>query len=252
MRCLIFVCLAASLAVPSLALGGSAGNPASTVGRENFGVTLEMENQIKNVDEVPASSKRFLTKMIWGAADRLDLYARLGASDLEIEVPGAQDYHGKRGMTWGGGARFAVAELPAYSISAYADLQFLSFYTDGVVWRASEEDAYLEKFADRYKWNEWQMSFVAVWSRPIFRPYLGLGITGASGNVTKDVYWVTATEETYQGQSYEEFSTGAVPELIMGIDFALGGTGTLSGEIRYSDDGDVSFFVGASELLHLK
>jgi len=252
MRCLILACLAASLAVPSLALGGSSGNPASTVGRENFGASVELESQIKNVDEVPASSTRYLVKLIWGAADRLDLYAKLGASDLQVDAPGAQDYDGKRGMTWGGGARLAVYELPEYSISSYADLQFISFFTDGVVWRSGEEDAYLEKFDDRYKWNEWQASFIAVWNHQVFSPYLGLGLTGASGNVTKDVYWVTGTEQTYKGGCNQEFETGVVPELIVGMDFGLGGTGTLSGEIRYSDDGDISFFVGASELLHLK
>jgi len=252
MRRLFLVCLAASLAVPSLALGGSAGNPASTVGRENFGLTLEMESQAKSVDGDLATSTRFLTKIVWGATDRFDIYARLGASDLEVEVPGMQNYEGERGMTWGGGIRLAVAEFPQHGIATYVDGQFLTFYTDGVVFRAFEGEGYLERYSDRYKWNEVQFSFVAAWQRDVFRPYVGLGITTVSGNVTKDVYRMTGGGEDYYGQVFEEFGQDVVPELIVGLDVPLGGTGTLSGEVRYSDSDEVSFFIGASELLRLK
>jgi len=246
MKCLIIASLAVGLVLPAVASAGSAANPASNVGKENFGFAFEIENQVKNLDQDQATSKRWLGKIIWGPTDRLDLYARLGASDLKVGVDGARDYEGKRGMTWGGGARYLVAEVPEPKVKTYIDAQMLSFYTKGDVWR--DFDGYSEKYADRYKWNELQLSFFGVWERDFFSPYVGFGITTIFGRVTKDVYRISGGVEDLYGQDAYDFREDAIPEMILGVDIGLGGTGNLSAELRYSDQEDISFFVGASEL----
>ncbi|MFH1220154.1 MAG: hypothetical protein V1694_06835 [Candidatus Eisenbacteria bacterium] len=252
MRCLIIASIAATLLVPSLALGGSAGNPASNVGKENFGCSFEIENQVKSVDQDLTTSKRWLGKLTWGAADRIDIYAKLGASDLRVDVASTQDYEGKRGMTWGGGARCMVAEIERPKIATYMDLQMLSFHTKGTVWKSFESDGYVERYDNRYKWNEVQFSFVAVWQREIFTPYVGFGITNVFGNVEKTVYRISGNVGEFYAHQTNDFREDAIPELILGVDFGVGGTGHLSGEIRYSEEEDISFFVGASELWRLK
>jgi hypothetical protein len=163
-----------------------------------------------------------------------------------------QDYEGKRGMTWGGGARLLVAEVPRPSLTAFVDVQMLSFYTRGTVWRSFAEEPYIERYDDRYKWNELQLSLVAVWQHEVFKPYAGFGLTNVFGNVTKNVYRIVGSEEEFYTRVEDNFGQDAIPELILGMDFGIGGTATVSGEIRYSDEGDVSFCVGASELWHLK
>jgi hypothetical protein len=58
--------------------------------------------------------------------------------------------------------------------------------------------------------------------------------------------------EPARDQAYD-FREDAVPELILGTDIDLGGTGHLSGELRYDlDEENISFFIGVSELLRLK
>src|SRR5512137_1994255 len=123
MRCLIVASLAVGLVLPAVASAGSAANPALTVGRENFGFSFEIEKQKKDLDGDLATSTRWLGKAIWGVTDKLDLYARLGASDLTIPVAGGPDFHGKRGMTWGGGGRYMVAEVPKPAVKTYLDIQ---------------------------------------------------------------------------------------------------------------------------------
>jgi len=250
MRYAITAGLLVGLIFPAVASSGGAGNPASNVGRENFGFTFELENQVKNLGTDQATSKRMLGKAIWGATDKLDVYAKFGASDLKVAVVDARDYKGKRGMTWGAGARYLVGQMP-HKINAFLDIQALSFYTKGTVSRDFEE-GYSEKYADRYKWNEVQISCFGVWQRDFFSPYVGIGITNIFGRVTKDVYRTSGGVEDLYTQDAYNFREDAIPEMILGVDFGLGGTGRVSGELRYSEDEDISFFLGASELWLVK
>jgi hypothetical protein len=248
MRCAIIAGLLVGLIFPAVASSGGAANPASNVGRENFGFTFELENQVKKLGTDQATSKRMLGKAVWGATDKLDVYAKLGASDLKVAVVDARDFRGKRGMTWGAGARYLVGQMP-HGINAFVDVQALSFSTRGTVSRDFEE-GYSERYADKYKWNEVQISCFGVWQRDVFSPYVGIGLTNIFGRVTKDVYR-TGVEGVLDHDAYN-FREDAIPEMILGVDFGLGGTGRLSGELRYSEDEDISFFLGASELWLVK
>jgi len=250
MRLLIISVFAAGLIVPTLALGSGVANPASAVGKENFGFTFEYEMQKKNVDDDRATSQRGLGKFIWGVTDRVEVYAKLGASNLKVVVADAQDYEGKRAMTWGGGLRAGLMSVERPKIRTYVDVQMLSFFTKGAVWRDSEGDTY--KYSDRYKWNEVQISIVGVWERAIFMPYMGLGISNIFGNVSKDVYRVTGSFEKLIKHDAHDFREDAIPELMLGMDVGLGGTGRLNCEMRYSVDEDVSFSIGVSELWRVK
>ena len=53
MKRLMAVGLAVMLTVPSLVWAAGSGNPAFTVGKENYGIALEAENQIKRVHNWP-------------------------------------------------------------------------------------------------------------------------------------------------------------------------------------------------------
>ena len=48
MRRLIAIGLTATILIPALVWAGGAGNPAVTVGKDNYGVTLEAEEQVKD------------------------------------------------------------------------------------------------------------------------------------------------------------------------------------------------------------
>ena len=248
MRYAIIVGLAVGLVLPSLASAGSAANPASTVGRENFGFAFEIENQVKNVDRDQTASKRWLGKVIWGATDRLDIYAKLGASDLKIGTDD-QVFEGKRGMTWGGGGRLLIGTIEQPNLAAYLDAQMISFHTAADFRGVGDAGPY--RAYERYKWNELQFSLFGIWRHEVFAPYLGVGVTHLFGNVKKEVY-VNEVRRDDLDQAYD-FAEDAIPEIILGMDLDLGGTGRLSGEIRYDlDEENISFFVGASELLRVK
>jgi hypothetical protein len=65
------------------------------------------------------------------------------------------------------------------------------------------------------------------------------------GHVDREIRSEIQTEIEKSGNDFREYG---IPELIMGTDISLGGTGRLSAEIRLSDDSDVSYFIGVSEL----
>jgi hypothetical protein len=251
MRRLILACATVALIVPALAWAGGAGNPAATIGKDNFGVSIEAEEQVKWIEDDLVKSRRFVGKIIWGAMDNLDLYARLGASDLRVKTAGYPEFDSPpRNMTWGGGARYGRACPCAPKLIAYADLQMLSFHstsTIGIEKTSQGGDSYTDEYYARYKYNEIQLSIVTSWQRDIFQPYIGLGITHIYGHVDREVYSEVGEGVDRDGHDFRE---DAIPELILGVDAGLGGTGRVSGEMRLSNESDISFFIGVSELLH--
>ncbi|MFH1312804.1 MAG: hypothetical protein ABIJ00_06210 [Candidatus Eisenbacteria bacterium] len=249
MRRLIATGLAATLLIPALVWAGGAGNPAVTVGKDNYGVTLEAEEQVKMVDEDLVKSRRFVGKLIWGAMDNLDLYARLGASDLRVAADGPDFETPAQNMTWGGGARCGIWEVSKPEIAAYVDLQMLSFTSDNTVKIERPDgwgDTYTEEYYTRYKYNEIQLSVIANWRHEYFSPYIGFGLTHIFGHV--DRRGTSESGEVWKDGN--DFREDAVPELILGVNCHLGGTGRVSGEMRLSNESDISFFIGLSEILH--
>jgi hypothetical protein len=245
--------LAASFIVPTLCWAAGAGNPAVTIGKENYGLIAEGEEQIKRIDGDVMRSRRYLAKFIWGATDKLDLYTKLGASDLR--VAGHSDFPdfetSPRNMTWGGGAKYTLASLDQPMMTAYLDLQMLAFSAESSVdiiktiegegW----QDTYSEQHDAGYKYREIQFSFITVWHHNVFAPYAGFGLTNVFGHVDREVASELSSEVSKLSNDFREY---AIPELIMGMDIDLGGTGKVSAEIRLSDDSDISYFIGLSEL----
>lgn len=249
MRLVILACLTAALVLPSLATAAGVGNPASLVGRENYGFTMEVENQKKEVEGDPVESKRYLGKIIWGFRDNIDLYARLGVSDLRVRASGSPVFNGSEGMTYGGGATIRVMEIDAPHMMVLFNVQALSYYSEGevVVPMRLDGDYWVERYDNRYRWNELQFSVVATWEHDTWEPYMGISLTNAFGEVRKDLYQITGDGQEFMGTDSNEFSEDAIAELVLGMDVGLGGTGRLSGEIRIGEK-DLSFVVGLSEL----
>jgi hypothetical protein len=183
--------------------------------------------------------------------DNLDLYARLGASDLRVKTPGKTQFEvPPRNMTWGGGARYAIANPYGPTLSTYADLQMLTFYSENTVAIAETDwsgDGYIDEHYARYKYNEIQASLVISWQHDLFQPYIGFGLTNIFGHVDRVHYSGAGLGVTREGHDFRE---DAIPELILGMDGNLGGTARVSAEIRLSNESDISFFIGVSELLH--
>jgi hypothetical protein len=248
MKRITLIGLVLSLMIPSLIWAAGAGDPAVTIGGDKYGIVLEGEEQIKRIDGDLLKSRRYVGKIVWGATDKLDLYVRLGVSDLRIEDPDHPDFEtSPRNMTWGGGARYFVAGLKEPKLTAYVDLQMLAFIAKSSVdvERVFGSDIYLERYWARYKYNEIQFSFVTTWNREVFTPYAGFGLTNVFGHVDREL---DSEIETGIIKSSNDFREYAIPELILGTDVGLGGTGRLSAEIRLSSDSDVSYFIGVSEL----
>jgi hypothetical protein len=249
MRLVILAGLTATLVLPSLAMAAGVGNPASLVGRENYGFTMEVENQKKEVEGDPVESRRYLGRIIWGFRDNIDLYARLGVSDLCVRAAGSPVFNGSEGMTYGGGATVRLMEIDSPHMMVLFNIQALSYYSEGevVVPMSLGGDYWVERYDNRYKWNELQFSAFTTWERETWEPYIGLSITNAFGEVTKDLYRITESGQEFLGTDGNEFSEDAIAELVLGVDVGLGGTGRLSGELRIGEK-DLSFVVGLSEL----
>jgi hypothetical protein len=62
------------------------------------------------------------------------------------------------------------------------------------------------------------------------------------------MYRITEDGQSFVGTESNDFSEDAIAELVLGMDFGIGGTGRLSGELRIGGK-DLSFVVGLSELL---
>jgi hypothetical protein len=254
MKRVVLICtLAAALFIPSLGWAAGAGNPAATIGKENYGLIAEGEEQIKRIDGDVMSSRRYLAKFIWGTTDRLDLYAKLGASGLR--VAGQSDFPdfdtAPRSMTWGGGGKYILATLDEPVMTAYIDLQMLAFSAESsidivkTVGGEGWQDSYTEQHDARYKYREIQFSLITTWHHDVFAPYGGFGLTNVFGHVDREVASELSPQISKHGNDFREY---AIPELILGMDISLGGTGKLSAEIRLSDDSDISYFIGLSEL----
>jgi hypothetical protein len=249
-RVVLTLMLVATFVIPTVGWAAGAGNPATNVGKENYGLVAEGEEQIKRIDGDEMRSRRYIGKFIWGATDRLDLYAKLGASDLRVnghsEFP---DFDTPaRSMTWGGGAKYMVARLAEPELIAYLDLQMLAFSAESsmdIEKTTDQGETYTEYHKTGYDYREIQFSFVTTWHHDVFAPYCGFGLTNLFGHVNRAV-----SSEVGSGTYANDFRESAVPELILGMDLALGGTGRLSAEIRLSDDSDISYFIGLSELKH--
>jgi hypothetical protein len=249
MRLTFLTILAVSLVLPSLAAAGGAGVPASLVGHENYGFTAEIENQKKEIENDPVESRRYLGRIIWGATDWMDVYARLGASDLTVRAAGSPVFEGSEGMTYGGGVTFRFLRMNQPDLHGLFSIQALSYYSEGsiVVPRSYDGDHWVEKYNNRYRWNELQFSVISTWNRDRWHPYLGLAVTNAFGEVSKNLYRMTSGSFDFVGSETNDFSEDAIAELVLGLDVGLGGTGNLSGELRISEK-DLSFVVGLSEL----
>lgn len=237
MRRLIVLGLAVAGVIPSFVLAAGAGNPAMNIGRENYGIAIQAEEQVKRIDDDLMRSRRYVGKIIWGATDRLDLFASFGASDLRVDAPGYPEFDAPpRNMTWGGGARFTVASLEKPKISTYVDVHMLSFFAKSTV----------DSLYTRYKYNEVQFNWIASWRRQVFMPYIGLGITHIFGHADRE-FSSGMTGSIFKES--DDFREDAVPEFIIGMDGSLGGAGWVSGEIRLNSDSDISFCIGLSEFL---
>jgi hypothetical protein len=249
MRITFFAILAASLVLPSLAAASGVGIPASLVGRDNYGFTAEVENQKKQIEGDPVESRRYLGRIIWGATDWMDVYARLGARDLKVHASGSPGFEGSDGMTYGGGVTVRVLEMDEPDITGLCSIQALSYYSKGdiVVPRSYDGDFWVERYDNRYRWSEIQFSALSVWNHDIWHPYIGLTVTNAFGSVRKNLYRMTGGDYDFVATESTKFSEAAIPELVLGLDVGLGGTGTLSGELRIGGD-EVSFVVGLAEL----
>jgi hypothetical protein len=249
MRLVILAGLVAVLVLPSLAAAAGVGNPASLVGKENYGFTMEVENQKKQIEGDPIDSRRYLGRIIWGVRDDIDVYARLGVSDLRVRASGSPTFDGSEGMTYGGGVTVRFLEMECPRMLFLFSVQGLSYYSDGdvVMPMSVDSDYWIDRYDNRYRWNELQFSLFTTWDRERWEPYIGLTVTNAFGEVKKDWYRVTEGGSEFLGSETSKFSEDAIAELVLGMDVGLGGTGKLSGEIRIGGN-DLSFVVGLSEL----
>jgi hypothetical protein len=250
MRLVILACVVAALVLPSLAAAAGIGNPASLVGKENYGFTMEVENQKMRIEGDPVESRRYLGRIIWGFTDNVDLFLRLGASDLRVRAAGSPTFDGSEGMTYGGGLTIQFMEIDSPHMLVHFGIQGLSYYSEGDVHvpMSLDGDYWVEKYDNRYRWNELQFSLFTTWERERWEPYAGFTITNAFGEVRKDVYRITDDGTDFYVTETNEFSEDAVAELVLGMDVGIGGTGRLSGELRMGEK-DLSFVVGLSELL---
>jgi hypothetical protein len=225
MKRLILAGLVVALAVPSLVSAASVANPAAVVGKENYGFTLEIENQKKEIDGDLTESRRYLGK-----------------------APG---FRGHEGMTYGAGIRFLIAETAKPNLQVLFDFQGLGYSSNGTVYvpRTSGDDAWVEKYDNVYDMREYQFSLFAVWKREIWQPYIGFSLTNISGEVKRDLYLIADDSEVFEKSGKDEFGENAIPEFVAGGDINLGTSGRLSGELRFAQ-GEISFFVGLSELWH--
>ncbi len=251
MRHLILAGLVVGLVVPSLAWAASVANPAAVVTTENYGFTMEVENQKVEFDNDLTESRRYLGKAIWGATDRLDFYVKLGVSDLKVYTDHYPDFRGQEKMTYGGGIRYLLAQAEDPDFEFFIDLQGLGFSSQGSILMMRQEgnDLWFEKHYGDYDWREFQLSFFAAWKRDIWQPYIGFALLNVQGKVSRDLYIVADDVVVYQKSSSDDFSEGTIPRIVIGSDFPLGGSGRLSGELTFSQ-GNISFFVGLSELWH--
>ena len=75
MRRLIAIGLTATILIPALVWAGGAGNPAVTVGKDNYGVTLEAEEQVASPELVDEGLEALANKHGW--AKVIDAVSRL-------------------------------------------------------------------------------------------------------------------------------------------------------------------------------
>lgn len=221
------------------------GSPAGNAGKENYAVTVEYEEQKKKVGDDDASSWRWLTRIAWGPAEKVDLYARIGAANLKVDTRDFDTFNGEASAAYGLGIRYATPLSTKHNLLIMGDFQYLGFTSKGemTMERSDIHGDYSDKWVNKYWWGEYQVSALVVWQRSIWIPYGGLGLTWVDGKVDKNYFqngYHLKTETS-------EFSEMAIAEFVLGMDFPLRGTARFSWEARYGG-GDISYFMGLNEL----
>jgi hypothetical protein len=244
MKVALIAGLVAVLLVPSALRCAPMGSPANSVGKENYGITVEYETQNKKVGDDESSCWRWLTRIAWGPHDDVDLYARIGAANFTPDTPPGVAFSGDPGAAYGLGIRYAKLVSPKHDLLFFGDFQYLGFSTKGDI-RVYEP--YSTVWFNKYWWGEYQLSLMVSWQRSIWIPYAGLGITWIQGKVDWNQYMGQDDDLTFTARGTEEFSEGAIPEFVFGMDFPLKGTAKFSWELRYGGD-DISYFMGLNEL----
>jgi hypothetical protein len=250
MKVALIVGLVAVLLVPSVVRCAPMGSPANNVGKENYAVTVEYETQNKNIGDDESSSWRWLTRIAWGPYENVDLYARIGAANFKVDSKGGSTFNGDPGAAYGLGLRYATYVSKKHSLLFFGDFQYLGFTSKGNMSVDKYDDfsgAYTEVWSNKYWWGEYQLSLLVSWQRSIWIPYAGLGITWIQGKVDRSLYIDAGDVPYFVESGTDEFSEGAIPEFVCGMDFPLKGTAKFSWELRYGGD-DVSYFIGLSEL----
>lgn len=233
------------LLVPTVARCAPMGSPANSAGKENYAITVEYETQNKKVEDEDYSSWRWLTRVAWGPHDKVDLYARIGATNLKVDMNTGQTFNGDPSAAYGLGIRYATPVSVKHNVLILGDFQYLGFTCKGSVGVEAVDDTgavYIERLPNKYWWGEYQLSAMVVWQRPIWIPYAGVGITWVNGKAD-NLLALGADREI------SEFSEGPVGEFVFGMDLPLKGTAKFSWEARYGGE-RVSYFMGLNELWH--
>ncbi len=250
MKVALIVGLVTVLLVPSIGWCAPMGSPANNVGSDNYAITAEYETQNKMIGDDASGSWRWLTRIAWGVHENVDLYARIGAANLKVDAKSGSTFKGDAGAAYGLGIRYATYVSSKRSLLFFGDFQYLGFTSKGDMRVDKYDDfsgAYTEVWSNKYWWGEYQLSLLMSWQRSTWIPYAGLGITWLQGRVDRSLRIDAGDTPYFVESGTDEFSEGAIPEVVCGMDFPLKGTAKFSWELRYGGD-DVSYFIGLSEL----
>lgn len=229
------------------------GNPCEAVGRGEVVFGLGSERFEDRFEGDLVRSQRYLAKLTYGVADRVDVFARLGTGSLNVipEVASSSsEFSGDAQLAFGGGLRAETGKSPKlWGCRFFASLQWLEFDSEGEFLREETYKDYTweERIATAYAWRE--IGAAAGVSRAFEKMsvYGGVAFTRISGQVDREQFVLSEERLVKVGEGREEFSQGPGTGLFFGLDYGLSGALMVNAEYQMNDRRHGSLFIGISE-----
>lgn len=229
------------------------GNPCEAAGAGGIALAVESERFEDTFDRDEVRSQRYLAKLTYGLAPRLDVFVKLGTGALHVSPEGessSSTFAGDAQLALGGGVRAETSRFRSLGgCRLFTSLQYLQFTSEGEFLREETHKDWTwdERLVTSYDWREVGVSAGLCRAFGKGSLYGGLAFTHVTGSIEREQFVLSEGSSMKVGEGREDFSEGLGSGIFVGLDFALSGALRFSTEYQLNDRHHGTLFVGLSE-----
>lgn len=245
MKGIIPGCLACMLAATA-AQADSIGDPAGTVGRGHYAVSVGTARTPREVASDEYISSGYYMKVQGGMRRNLDFYVRIGGE--RVTIPGtttATELQGDSGFALGGGVKLALPEVPVFHATSFLDLGMRTFESGGTVTvlQPATPAPFMVDVESRYDWREYRAGYGIRKAGAVMSPFLGVTASWVDLQVTRRQLGGASTP-TETGTAFE----GPIYGGFLGLDVHISSTTSLVMELNQDATAGTGFSISLGEV----